>query len=335
MALAAGLLLAVIPSVRAQSPVGLRLVEFTVTADEPRPLSFALFYPAAPADPEAPRFPLPFTEGLDLLHEPPPAEGPRRPLLVLSHGRGGNALVSAWLGQRLAEASYVVAAIDHPRANGWDSSIVYLSTRIWQRPVDVSVGITHLLADPTWGPRLDPERIAVAGHSQGGFTALWLGGAQVNEDRFLAYQRRWKNDPRVPAHLRAQMQVDAAPARGLRDGRVRALVAMAPGLVQGFGMDAAGLRQVAIPALIAVGSADAATPPAENAAFAARHVPGADYLEIPGAGHEIFTNRCDDEGRTEFPADCTDAPGVDRAAIHRDFARRVLRFLDQALGVAR
>jgi predicted dienelactone hydrolase len=326
--LALALALAALP---AAAQVGLTRVEFADDAFGPRRLSFALFYPVAPEAAGGPRFPLPFTEGLALLRDAPPAPGPRRPLLLLSHGRGGHALVSAWLGQAMAEAGYLVAAIDHHRANSWDSSIVFTGPRIWQRPVDLSRGLTHLLADPAWGPRIDADRVAVAGHSQGGFTALWLGGAEVAPERFLAYQRRWREDPRVPAHLRAEMPLDAAPATGLRDPRIRALVALAPGLVQVFGMDAAGVARVAVPALVLVGTADTATPAEENAAFAARHAPRAELVLIEGAGHEIFTNRCDQEGRDEFPADCADPPGVDRAAIHRDVAARMVGFLNRAL----
>ena len=75
------------------------------------------------------------------------------------------------------------------------------------------------------------------------------------------------------------------------------------------------------------------TPP-DNAAFAAQHIPGAQLWLIPGgAGHEIFTNECDEEGRMEFPEGCIDAPGVDRHAIHAEIARRALAFFDRALDV--
>ena len=44
---------------------------------------------------------------------------------------------------------------------------------------------------------------------------------------------------------------------------------MAPGMVQAFGMDEAGLRQLKVPAYITVGAADTQAPPAENAEFCA------------------------------------------------------------------
>ena len=81
------------------------------------------------------------------------------------------------------------------------------------------------------------------------------------------------------------------------------------------------------PAYITVGARDTQTPPQDNAAFAAKHIPGATLVVIPGlVDHEIFVNECDDEGRDEFPEACIDAPGVDRAAIHKDVGAAALEF---------
>jgi predicted dienelactone hydrolase len=41
----------------------------------------------------------------------------------------------------------------------------------------------------------------VAGHSQGGFAALLIGGAKVNPDLFLKYQRGWKDNPVIVTNI--------------------------------------------------------------------------------------------------------------------------------------
>ena len=314
-------------------PVGMTQVEYI---DGDRPLNYMLIYPAAP-DIAATPFKVFLSTKLRLYKDAPiVSDGLKHPLVVFSHGAGGNGSGYAWFGQYLASHGYLVAMVYHYRANTFDSSALYVRNRLWQRPRDVSLDITHLLADKTWGPHIDPNQIGAAGHSQGGFTALWLGGARVNPDLFVAYQRGWKNNQVVPSYLREQMQLDAEPAVNVRDDRVKAAFAMAPGDIQGFGMDEAGLRQMAIPAYIIVGAADTATPPKENAEFAAKYIPHAKLDVLPGqVSHEIFDNECDQVGRDNYPDACIDAPGVDRAKLHEYIGNAALKFFDANLKVKR
>lgn len=315
----------------ARHKVGMTQVEFTDPSDG-RKLNHLLIYPALPRAAAKPIELLFFTQ-LELYEDAPALDDAlRRPLVVFSHGAGGNAAGYAWFGQYLAARGYIVAMLYHYQANTYDSNALYLRNRIWQRPRDVAVHITHLLEDPVWGPRIAPERIGVAGHSLGGFTSLWVGGAEINPARFENYQRWWKRNPVVPAYLRDAMQVDATPALGVRDARIKAAFAMAPGDIQGFGMDAAGLARMAIPTYIVVGAGDRSTPPADNAVFAARHIPQARLDLLPGpVGHEIFGNECGPIGRDNIPEACVDSNGVDRAAVHRHIGEAALRFFDAHL----
>jgi predicted dienelactone hydrolase len=317
-------------------PVGMTQVEYSDPTQDDRPLNYMLIYPAAP-DTAATPFKVFLSTKLRLFKDAPiVSDGLKHPLVVFSHGAGGNGSGYAWFGQYLASHGYLVAMVYHYRANTFDSSALYVRNRLWQRPRDVSLDITHLLADKTWGPHIDPNQIGAAGHSQGGFTALWLGGAKVNPDLFVAFQRGWKNNQVVPSYLRQQMQLDAEPAVNVRDDRVKAAFAMAPGDIQGFGMDEAGLRQMTIPAYIIVGAADTATPPKENAEFAAKYIPHAKLDVLPGqVSHEIFGNECDQVGRDNYPDACIDAPGVDRAKLHEYIGNAALKFFDANLKVKR
>lgn len=325
---------AVLPT--ALYPVGMTQVEYVDPADGGRPLNYMLIYPAAP-DSAATPVKIFLSTNLHMYQDAPvAADGRKHPLVVFSHGAGGNGAGYAWFGEYLASHGYFVAMVYHYRANTYDSSALYVRNRLWQRPRDIGLHITHLLEDEAWGPRIDPDRIGVAGHSQGGFTALWIGGAAVNPDRFVAYQRRWKENLVVPAYLREQMRLDAEPARDVRDHRIKAAFAMAPGDIQGFGMDEAGLRQMAIPAYIIVGAGDTTTPPEENAGFAAKYIPHAELDVLPvQVGHEIFGNECDEVGRDNYPEACIDAPGVDRASLHAYIGNAALRFFDTKLTVQR
>ena len=151
--------------------------------------------------------------------------------------------------QTLASHGYVAAPY-HWRANPYDSTIAYLANSSVRSISDID----FLLSDPAWSKYVDASRIGVAGHSQGGFTALWLGRAKVNRDKYLTFQQGWRNNQQIPQHIREELPLDPEPALNVKDDRVKAVFAMASGIIKAFGMDEAGLRQLDVPAYITVGA---------------------------------------------------------------------------------
>jgi len=245
-------------------PVGMKQMEYVDPSDG-RHLAFALFYPASPMDKTATPYHMPFYTNLHLYVDAPiVADAQKHPLIMFSHGAGSNGLYYAWFGEYLASRGYLVAMLYHYRANTYDGTVMYTRSKLWQRPRDITLDITSLLKDKIWGPHIDAGRIGVAGHSQGGFTSFWIGGARINPELYLAYQREWKNNPVVPAYLRAELPLDPGPARDVHDARIKAAFAMAPGDLPAFGMDEAGLRQLTIPTYIIVGARDTQAPAKEN-----------------------------------------------------------------------
>jgi predicted dienelactone hydrolase len=316
-------------------PVGMKQMDYVV--EDGRHLAFALFYPAAPEASAAAPTPLLFFTNLHIHVNAPAVDDKRkRPLVVFSHGAGSNGLYYAWFGEYLASRGYLVAMVYHYRANTYDSTVMYTRSKLWQRPRDIALDITSLLQDPNWSPHIDPDRIGVAGHSQGGFTSLWIGGAKVNADLYRAYLQGWRNNPVVPEYLRADLPLDPTPALDVRDSRIKAAFAMAPGDVTGFGMDEAGLRQLHIPTYIIVGARDTQAPAKENSEFAAKYIPDVQLDVMPGlVDHEIFVNECDALGHDTWPEACIDAPGVDRSEWHQHVGGAAVKFFDLKLDVKR
>ncbi len=104
------------------------------------------------------------------------------PLVVYSSGLTFPNWANLFLATRLAGHGYVFAAIQHPGEGSfpwhpWDNFFAIT----FNRPRDVSFVLTELLQknrrrrDPLRG-LIDPRRIAVGGHSYGGYTALALTG---------------------------------------------------------------------------------------------------------------------------------------------------------------
>lgn len=113
------------------------------------------------------------------------------PLLALSHGTGGSALQMAWLATYLAARGYIVVAVNHPGNNAVTGYAPQGFVEGWERAKDISTAISALLADPRFGPKIDPGRIGAAGFSFGGYTMMELAGATTDFPRLLA----WCNEP--------------------------------------------------------------------------------------------------------------------------------------------
>jgi uncharacterized protein (TIGR03437 family) len=113
--------------------------------------------------------------------------GVRFPLVVFSHGYTGCGTQSVFLTEDLARQGYIVAAPDHAdhgcsvdnmKGNPGDYNPNFGNPSAWTdqtasyRNVDIETVVNWLLANSPWADRIDTNRIAMSGHSFGGYTTF-------------------------------------------------------------------------------------------------------------------------------------------------------------------
>jgi predicted dienelactone hydrolase len=244
------------------------------------------------------------------------------PLVVFSHGRG------AWFGahhdtaEALADAGFVVAAINHPGDNGNDSSKSDDLSSFGSRPVDMVRLLDFMLRDWKDKALIDPARIGLFGFSKGGYTGLVLIGVTPDFGRLASVCQETKGTCQ-------QLHDGEAPPSPPHDARIRAAVIVDPVNVV-FTPD--NLAAIKIPLqfwrseLGGPGVGDGS-----GTARVARGLPGKPDVHVVPAGHFAFMAPCSQQLATAIPRICTDVPGFDRAAFHRDFNASVVRFFQAHL----
>jgi predicted dienelactone hydrolase len=198
------------------------------------------------------------------------------PLILFSHGFGGCAQQSRTLTQALADAGYAVLAPNH-KDKGCKRYTTGLAAGLWKmmtgrgpdksfgndaawnastevsRHDDVEALLDFALGHAPYRNAIDPSRIALMGHSLGGYTVLGLAGGWP----------QW------------------------RDPRFKAVLALAP--FSAPFVDKGTLGKIAIPVMYMGGTKDRLIGPAlVSQSFAMTRAPK--YLVmLDGAGHFAFT----------------------------------------------
>lgn len=240
------------PDARGPYSVGLTKMTFerSSTADgTPRKLETWIWYPASSSASDS----TPATDA------PPATGGGPFPIVIFSHGNGGQPQFHKYFTEHLASWGFIVAAPPHPGDTSADCSPCPVSAIVAsarERPADVTLVLDKLIAlkdDPAQplGKIIDPTRTALAGHSFGGWTSIF-----------------------------------AAP-----DGRFNAVISMAPGAPEILLGRAA---KVTVPTLILGGDKDEVVKAASvRKLFAA--IPSTTakmYVSFPEGHHLTFIDRC-------------------------------------------
>ena len=307
-----GLLAAVIMSAPAAA-AGLKFLAVPADASGPA-ISVAIFYPSA--DKPSPVTFGPFTT---LAAEEGKIDGRGLPLVVLSHGRGGSFVVHHDTAEHLADAGFVVAALNHPGDTARDKSLFYDLSIYMQRPLDVKRVIDYLTGASPLATTIDPNRIGIYGFSRGGYTALVAIGA--NPDFALGLPLCQGRTDKVCDQIRTQ-EYPKEPLT--HDRRIKAAVVADPLSV--FFTDE-GLAGITIPVQLWASEkggdgVEPKTVEAVNTALKAPHT----FTKVEHAQHFSFLTVCPPECAELEPVICKDPPGLDRTQFHEQFNDALTKF---------
>jgi predicted dienelactone hydrolase len=229
------------------------------------------------------------------------------PLVIISHGNGGSHLLYRTISTHLAKNGYIVASVEHYGNNRNDNRLENTTENLINRPRHIILAIDALLSGSEYCKSIAADKIAVIGHSMGGYTGLALAGG-------------------IP-WTREGQRIEAPS-----DTRVKALVLLAPGA--GWFMNS--LDKVTIPIFVLAAEHDAVTP-AWNAEIVLKSVPDRSqvtFREIRNAGHFSFLSPFPDAMKSPNFPPSTDPEGFDRSEFHTRLPADILGFLDEKLHVA-
>ena len=252
--------------------------------------------------------------------------GSKLPLVVISHGRGGSFSGHHDTAAALADAGFVVVAINHPGDNTFDASRVDDLSIALSRPADVRRVIDFMLGAWPHASAIDGDRIGFFGFSRGGYTGLAVIGGHPDFARGAARCAEL-------AGLRAceMFAKNAIPAQIItHDPRIKAAVLADPGFTFLFGP--IDLKAVTVPVqLWSAERGGGGVTPQSTAAVGQMLAARPDYRLARNAGHFAFLAPCAPELASAVPEICRDAEGFDRVAFHREFNAEVLAFFRRHL----
>lgn len=261
------------------------------------------------------------------------------PLLIISHGTGGNRFSLTWFIKRMVKAGYVVVSLDH-YGNSTFNKIPREFVKWWERAIDAQYVLTQVLKDNEIGTKIDTSRIGGVGFSLGGYTNIALAGGYV--DRTVRENENAK-DREMPAEFPATDEIIDFENDSLivssynkyknqvKDDRIKAFFVMTPAI--GFGFHSKEQTdKITAPIFIVAGKGDLVAPVKNNAEKFHNLIKTSEiHLFDKNVGHYVFLNESTEFGKEVAPAITIDNATVDRKKIHEKTLELALEFFKSTL----
>ncbi|MFW5968200.1 MAG: alpha/beta hydrolase family protein [Persicimonas sp.] len=261
--------------------------------DEERTLRVAVWYPTEDEEGDKARY-------FDLLNRDGVWDGASvaieepAPLLVFSHGNGSLAEQSYFMTEFFASHGWIVVSPDHTGNTVSDSDGSIDMTSAVYRPQDITATLDDILDlpdDNRLAGLIDEERIAMSGHSFGGFTTLAnTGGEFAIEELEEDCQEEETRECDILEEGEGYTDVFEG---GFEDDRIRAAIPQTPGGYQAY---RDGLAEIDVPTLLFTGAQDRTLPNEvegdpiwEAMQDSGPHV----RIDVTRGGHFTFSNMCE------------------------------------------
>jgi predicted dienelactone hydrolase len=299
---------------------GLRAIDIQADAGGPA-LTGVVWYPCAqpPGEAEIGKYTLPGVKDC-------PLPDKQLPLIVVSHGRTGNFVGHHDTVEVLADAGFIVAAINHPGDTGPDLSRTDDLSIYVSRPNDIKRLIDFMLGEPAFASSVDRDRVGFFGFSRGAYTGLAVIGANPDWANVTERCQQFKS------HVCEQVRAKQFPGSVTHDPRVKAAVIADPISVF-FTADSFGDVKIPVQLWASELGGDGVQP--HSVDIVDKNLPAKhEYHVVPNSGHFAFLAPCPPALVAELPYICKDAGDFDRAAFHRQFNADVLAFFQAGLAKA-
>jgi predicted dienelactone hydrolase len=312
---------------RAAPPVqvehmGVRTLSFEDTKRK-RPVIVELWYPIAQNGPlDAP--PDPVWVHPKEVRDVSVMEG-KHPLIVMSHGHGGDRRDRSWIAEYLVKSGFIVASIEH-HGSSWRTYNPLLTMRFWDRARDVTFTINQLMKEGILKHKIDAKRIGFVGYSMGGMTGLALAGARAKNVKEIMILMQKKHEEIEP-DLIEKLEFSEA-YENFTDARIKAFVLLSPAA---FVFPAQSLKSIKAPIAVVASEGDEILPFKEHAFKVIKHlVPAKLKLLKDTVSHYVFLNRVSELGKEVMNKEIqTDEIQSDRVAVHREVGQFAVEFFKE------
>ncbi|MBA8876542.1 alpha/beta hydrolase family protein [Phyllobacterium myrsinacearum] len=303
-------------------------------------LDVTVWYPAQAGGEKVLLGDTPLFMGTAGMRDAPPLEG-KFPLILLSHGTGiaGNAQATSWIAAPLAQKGYIVAAPNHPGNQSGNKSASE-TMKLWLRPSDFTATLDALKTGTVFQNRIDWKNVGALGLSMGGYTALAVAGARIDQQRLTAYCDTDLNNHSLCEWLRLSRvdlhKMDLQPASlNYQDTRIRSAVAIDPAMSDT--LNTASIAGITIPVDLVNLGRKGEIPFTAQASWMAEIIPDVRYANIEDANHFSMFAECKADASDKLKAQdiaealCDDDGGRSRSAIHAQLIEMIGKVFNRTL----